>query len=250
MVIEFAAARASTSGIPPVLAHLHDRFVLLTSGRRTALPRHRTLRAVLDWSYELLPEAEQSLLRHLAIFSGGFTVEAAAAVVNDGTGDPASVMDGVGNLVTKSLVTLDRDAASRWYLLETTRVYGLEKLDDSGEARQAARRQAEFCLALFAPFGTEAQLQAALAVLARYRFEIDNLRAVLNWAFSPGGDAVLGVRLAATAADFWAAASLVPEACERAGKALAQIGDAAATHCEMVLRCSFGTSLLYTSGDG
>ncbi|WP_158932376.1 winged helix-turn-helix domain-containing protein [Acidisphaera sp. S103] len=248
LAIEFAAARASTSGILPVLANLHERFVLLTSGRRTALPRHRTLRAVLDWSYELLPAAEQSLLRHLAIFSGGFTVEAAAAVLNDGAGDPAFVIEAIGNLVSKSLVTLDRDAALRWHLLETTRVYGLEKLEGGGETEQAARRQAEFCLALFAPFGTAAQLPAALADLPRYRVEVDNLRAALNWAFSPGGNAALGVRLAATAADFWVAASLVPEGCERAGKALAQIGDAAGTRYEMALRCNLGTSLLYTRG--
>ena len=248
LAIEFAAARASMLGIQPVLARLDDRFALLTSGRRTALPRHRTLRAVLDWSYELLPESEQRLLRHLAIFSGGFTVEAAAAVVNDGAGDPASVVNDVGDLVTKSLVTLDREAASRWYLLETTRVYGLEKLEDSGEASHAARRQAEFCLALFAPFGTERRLQAALDDLGRYRVEIDNLRAALNWAFSSSGDVALGVTLAASTTDFWTAASLVPEACEWAGKALAQIGDAAGTRHEMVLRYSFGTSLLLTSG--
>jgi non-specific serine/threonine protein kinase len=248
LAIEFAAARASTFGIQPVLAHLHDRFALLTTGRRTALPRHRTLRAVLDWSYEFLPEAEQRLLRHLSIFSGGFTVEAAAAVVNDDGSDPTSVINGIGDLVSKSLVTLDRETASRWYLLETTRVYGREKLEDSDEARQAARRHAEFCLTLIAPFGTEGQLQAALDDLQRYRVEVDNLRAALNWAFSSTGDAALGVGIAAAATDFWTAASLVPEACEWAAKALARIGDAAGTRREMVLRYSFGTSLLLTRG--
>ena len=111
LAIEFAAAHASTFGIQQVAAGLHDRFALLTRGRRTALPRHRTLRGVLDWSYELLPEAEQRLLRHLAIFSGGFTVEAAAAVVSDGVADRSSVMEGIANLVAKSLVVLDRDTA-------------------------------------------------------------------------------------------------------------------------------------------
>ena len=248
LAIEFAAASAATLGIAVVAAGLRDRFALLTSGRRTALPRHRTLRAVLDWSYELLPEAEQRLLRHLAIFSGGFTVEAAAAVVSDGAGDAASVVKGIADLVAKSLVTLDREAASRWYLLETTRVYGLEKLVDSGEAWQAARRHAAFCLAFFAPFGTEGQLQAAIDELERYRTEVDNLRAALNWAFSNEGDVVLGVALAAAAADFWAAASLLTEACEWAGKALAQIGGAAGTRNRIVLQCSFGTAQLLTKG--
>ena len=149
LAIEFAAAHASTFGLQQVAAGLHDRFALLTRGRRTALPRHRTLRGVLDWSYELLSEAEQHLLRHLAIFSGGFTVDAAAAVVNDGVVDPSSVMEGIANLVAKSLVVLDRDTASRWYLLETIRAYALEKLAGHGERERAARRHAAYFRDLF-----------------------------------------------------------------------------------------------------
>ena len=149
LAIEFAAAHASTFGLQQVAAGLHDRFALLTRGRRTALPRHRTLRGVLDWSYELLSEAEQHLLRHLAVFSGGFTVDAAAAVVNDGAVDPSSVMDGLANLVAKSLVVLDRDTASRWYLLETIRAYALEKLARQGEAESAAQRHATYFRDLF-----------------------------------------------------------------------------------------------------
>ena len=248
LAIEFAAASAAAVGIASVAQGLGDRFALLTRGRRTALARQRTLRATLDWSYQLLPEAEQRLLRHLAIFSGGFTVEAAAAVVNDDAEDASSAVEGIANLVTKSLVTLDRDAASRWYLLETTRVYGLEKLAYSGETADAARRHAAFCLAFFAPFGTAGQLQAAIEELERYRTEVDNLRAALNWAFSSGGDAALGVALAAAAADFWAAASLLPEACEWAEKALARIGDAAGARHRIVLQCSFGTARLLTKG--
>jgi predicted ATPase/DNA-binding winged helix-turn-helix (wHTH) protein len=140
LAIEFAAAHASTFGVRPVAAGLHDRFALLTRGRRTALPRHRTLRAVLDWSYGLLSQAEQRLLRHLAIFSGGFTAEAAAATVKDGVADTSFVMNGIANLVAKSLVVLDRDTAARWYLLETIRAYALEKLGEHGERYGAASR--------------------------------------------------------------------------------------------------------------
>jgi non-specific serine/threonine protein kinase len=248
LAIEFAAARAGTLGAQSVLAHLNDRFTILTSGRRTALPRHRTLRAVLDWSYELLPETEQRLLTHLAVFAGGFTVEAIVTVANGGSADRASVLESISNLVAKSMVTLDRDTDSRWHLLETTRVYGLGKLADSGETWQAARRQAEYCLALFAPIGSAGQLQAALDDFERFRVEVDNLRAALNWAFSPGGDGDLGVALAATVTDFWIAASLVPEALEWAGKALARIGNLADTRHEMALQFSLGTSLLLLKG--
>jgi predicted ATPase len=101
----------------------------LTSGRRTAVPRHRTLRAMLDWSYELLAEPERLLFCRLAIFSGGFTLDAATAVMPDSGLDPSGVMDGIANLVIKSLVALDqRVDSARWYLLETVRAYALEKL--------------------------------------------------------------------------------------------------------------------------
>ena len=203
LAIEFAAARASTSGIGSIIAHLHDRFALLTNGRRTALPRHRTLRAVLDWSYGLLPAAEQRLLCHLAIFSGGFTVEAAAAVVNDGGAQHSIVLECIANLVTKSLVTVDRDAPSRWYLLETIRAYALEKLTADGERDRAERRRATYFRDRYSPRSVS-EISAGVSVderTDRLR-EIDNVRSVLDWCFSAGGDTAVGVDLAAFNADW------------------------------------------------
>jgi predicted ATPase len=194
LAIEFAAAQVSAFGIQQVAAGLHDRFALLTRGRRTALPRHRTLRAALDWSYELLSETEQRLLRHLAVFSGGFTVAAAAAVVNEGGAAP-SVIEDLADLVTKSLVALDRDTGSRWYLLETTRAYALEKLAGHCEHDRAARRHAMYFRDLFprSPLATSVSASAdERAALVR---EIDNVRAALDWCFSAVGDMVLGVDL-------------------------------------------------------
>jgi non-specific serine/threonine protein kinase len=246
LAIEFAAARAATLGIQQVAGRLDDRFALLTGGRRTALPRHQTLRATLDWSYELLPEAERRLLRHLAIFPAGFTLEAATAVARE---TESNVALGTSNLVSKSLVTLDgSEAARRWRLLETVRVYSFEKLAESGEHGQAMPRLTEFYLALFAPFAIESRLQAAIDDLSRYRLEVGNLRAALNWAFSPGGDTALGIELAATASDFWVAVSLVAESRDWAEKALAELGEGAGTRSEMVLRCSLGLALIYTQG--
>ena len=245
LAIEFAAARAATLGIQQVAGRLDDRFALLTGGRRTALPRHQTLRATLDWSYELLPETERRLLRHLAIFPAGFTLEAATAVMGD---TESGVALGISNLVSKSLASLDgSEAAPRWRLLETVRAYSHEKLAESGAYGQALRRLAEFCRGLFAPFANESELQAAIDDLGRYSREVDNLRATLNWAFSAGGDAALGVDLAATASDFWIAASLATECCDWAGKALAQSGGAGA-RSEMILQCSLGIALIYTQG--
>src|SRR5262249_16020974 len=141
LAIEFAAARAATLGVQEVAGRLSDRFALLAGGWRTALPRHQTLRATLDWSYELLPEPHRRLLRRLATFPAGFTLDAAAAVMSD---RPSEVATGISHLVSKSLVTMEVSASSRWRLLETIRAYALEKLAASGELEQAARRHAEF----------------------------------------------------------------------------------------------------------
>ncbi len=248
LAIEFAAARAAMLGVPQVTADLRNRFSLLTRGRRKALPRHRTLRAVLDWSHDLLTGAERLLLRRLGIFPGGFTLEAVAGIMTDTALDAPAVTDGVASLVAKSLIMFEKsETGTRWTLLETTRAYAFERLAEAGEVGQTAKLHAEFYLALFTPFGAEGQLQAAIDELGRYQVEVDNLRAALEWAFSPDGDPTLGIALTAAAADFWAAASLMPEACEWAGKALAQLGDTG-TRCEMVLQCSFGISLLFTRG--
>ncbi len=246
LAIEFAAARAATLGIQGVAAHLDDRFALLTSGRRTALPRHRTLRATLDWSYELLPAEERALLLRLAVFPAGFTLEAVTAISDD---TEALVVQGISSLVSKSLVTLDRSEASqRWRLLETVRAYALEKFVGMPEHQPTLRRHAEFYLALFAPFATESLQQAAIDEFDSYRRETDNLRAALNWALSPRGDPGLGVALAATATDFWIGLSLVTESCEWAGKALAHVGAGTAPRHEMMLQCGRGIALVYTEG--
>ncbi len=107
LAIEFAAARVATLGLQQTADLLGDRFSLLTAGRRTALPRHQTLRAALDWSYELLPEAERILLRRLAICAGEFTLEAATAVMGDAGVTTATVAEGIASLAAKSLVSLD-----------------------------------------------------------------------------------------------------------------------------------------------
>jgi predicted ATPase/DNA-binding winged helix-turn-helix (wHTH) protein len=135
LAIEFAAARAATLGVSYVASHLENRFGLLTSGRRTAPQRHRTLRASIDWSYHHLPEIEQSLLGRLAIFDADFSLEAVTAVMN-GAGYPESaVLEGIANLVAKSFVVLNRSLSSdRWELPETIRAYALEKLVEGGEA--------------------------------------------------------------------------------------------------------------------
>jgi predicted ATPase len=200
LAIELAASRAAVLGVEEVATHLDDRFRILTGGRRTALPRHQTLRATLDWSYELLSEAERAILRRLAIFAGVFRLEAASAVVTSPEIARADVVDGIANLVAKSLVTgVGGGTVAKYRLLDTMRAYGLERLSESGECHWLARRHAEHYRDLLERAETERENRPVVAWLAEHAAEIDNLRAALDWAFSPGGDAQIGIALTTAA---------------------------------------------------
>jgi predicted ATPase/DNA-binding winged helix-turn-helix (wHTH) protein len=246
LAIEFAAAHAATVGIQQVAAGLHDRFALLTRGRRTAVPRHRTLRGVLDWSYELLSEAERFLLRHLAVFSGGFTIDAAAAVANDEVIDRSSVMEGIANLIAKSLVALDRDTASRWYLLETIRAYALEKLCGHGERDRAAQRHAMYFRDLLSRSASVSDASSSAVERTDRVREIDNVRAALSWCFSPGGTYALGVELTVAAVPIWMQMSLVLECRTGVQRALAvsPVGASDAASLRMKLLGALAGTLL------
>jgi predicted ATPase len=198
LAIEFAAARAAVLGSELVLSRLDERFGLLAGGPRTALPRHQTLRAALDWSYDLLPEPERCLLRRLGIFAAGFTLEAANAVMSDQGYTATVLLEQIANLAAKSLVTLDGSTPTgRWRLLETIRAYALEILAESGETEQIARRCAEYFRDLVQPVMHGSQVLPTAEDMARYGREIDNVRAALDWSFSPVGDAAIGVVLTA-----------------------------------------------------
>src|SRR5712672_3451965 len=203
LAIEFAAPRVEVLGVEGLAAGLDHSLPLLTARRRTAMPRHRTMRAVIDWSYGLLSEDEQLFLRALGIFAGGFTVEAAAAIAAGGANTRVDAMDRLADQVAKSLVVADVGGARpRFRLLDTTRAYAIEKLDGSGERERVACRHAEYYRNLFERAEGEAPVRPADEWLADYTREIDNLRAALDWAFSPGGDTSVGVALTAAAVPF------------------------------------------------
>src|SRR6266850_2848054 len=156
LAIELAATRIVGFGVDGVAARLDDRFRLLTGGRRTALPRHQTMRATLDWSYELLPEPERLVLRRLAAFVSDFTAAAASLVAAGGEIAALEVVLSLANLVTKSLVTVEVGSVTAYYRLhETTRGYALEKLAESGEFELVARRHANYYRDLFDRAETE-----------------------------------------------------------------------------------------------
>jgi len=249
LAIELAAARADAFGIEDLAARLDDRFTLLTRGRRTALPRHQTLRATLDWSYELLTEAQRVVLGRLAIFAGGFTLQDARSIAADDQIAASEVVDCVANLVLKSLVTADSGGANiRYRLLETTRAYALEKLVQAGEFDAAARRHARRYLDLFEGAEAEAETRPTDEWLADFVPMIDNVRAALDWTFSPGGDASTGMALTAAAVPLWMHLSLMEECRDRVERALAAIASAVDrdARSEMQLHAAFAASLMYT----
>jgi predicted ATPase len=150
LAIELAAARAATLGIDALAALLADRFQVLTGGRRTALPRHQTLRATLAWSYGLLAEPERVALRRLAVFAGVFDLNAAGIVGSSDQISPPDVIEALVGLVAKSLVSAEiNDGPACYRLLDTTRAYAFEKLNESGELALVARRHAEYYRDLF-----------------------------------------------------------------------------------------------------
>ena len=251
LAIELAAARASALGIEELAARLEDRFGLLTGGRRTALPRHQTLRATLDWSHALLPESERVILRRLAAFAGSFSLRAAGAVAASPELVPSQIIDGLSSLVAKSLVTAELGGQfTRYRLLDMTRAYAVEKLGESGERETLARRHAEYYRDVFERAEAEWNTRPTAEWLADYGPRIDNLRVALDWAFSPGGDVSLGVALTAAAVPLWMQLSLLEECRDRTEQALAALANGADrdTHREMQLHAGLGAALMITRG--
>src|SRR5262249_37815413 len=230
LAIELAAGRVDAFGVKGLAAHLDDRFRLLMRGRRTALPRHRTLSATLDWSYEALPEQERVILRRLGVFAGAFTIEAAASIVADPEVRTSSIIEPVANLVAKSLVVAEVGGVDvRYRLLDTTRAYARQKLEDCDELETFARHHAEFYLKLFERAETERQKIRAAEWLAAYGYQIDNLRSALSWAFSPRGDVALSAALTLAAVPLWFQLSLINECRESVPRALAACRSASNT---------------------
>ena len=247
LAIEFAAARAATLDLRSVLAGLAARFDLLTGGRRTALPQHQTLRAALDWSYNLLTPGEKELFRALGVFRSGFSLEAAVAVAG-GARNPSAVMEGIANLVEKSLLGFDGPAGSnRWRFLETTRAYAFEELTESEQAGPTARRHAEFFRELIVP---TSGIQFTSEKVARFGREIDNVRAALDWAFSPEGDAATGIVLTAAYVPIWFNVMLMVECADRVERALEMLKPELniSVSLRAQLHVTLGFALLNTDG--
>ncbi|UGQ13094.1 winged helix-turn-helix domain-containing protein [Yinghuangia sp. ASG 101] len=217
LAVELAAARLRTLPLDEIGARLDDRFRLLSRGNRSAAPRHRTLRAVVEWSWELLDASEQELARRLTVFVGGATIEAAARVCGLSDGDAVELL---ADLADKSLI---EGHAGRYRMSETVRLYGSERLEEAGERERFRRAHADYFLDLAQRAEPRLRTGDQLLWLDRLRAEHTNLRAALRWAVT--ADPALGLRLGAALTWYWWLRGLRREASGPAGELIAAVGD-------------------------
>ncbi|MFC5814740.1 BTAD domain-containing putative transcriptional regulator [Nonomuraea harbinensis] len=202
LAIELAAARLRTMSVDQLARGLDDRFRLLTSGSRTALPRHKTLRAVVDWSWDLLSEAERRVLRRLSVFSGGASLEAAVRVCGDESSGGEQVFDVLTALIEKSLLLADGGGAMRYRMLDTIREYAAYRLAEAGETEPARRAHLAYFTELAETADPHLRRAGQLEWLATLDAEHDNITAALRRAIA-GGWAQESMRLVAAAGYFW-----------------------------------------------
>lgn len=247
LAIELVAAQVGFFGLAGLLAKLDDHLSLPTLGLRTALPRHQTLRATLEWSYRLLSEAEQRVLRRLSVFRERFGLQAAEQVAQDAD---ESVAHAVMGLVNKSLVVADALEDSVHYrLLETTRSYARELLQRDADHAEIGRRHCLVCLHAAATAASELDTMLPQRWRDRHGRKVDDVRAALAWAFGAQGDAHLGARLAAGSPELWFGLWLVQEYQARLALALERLPPQdAGSPLEMQLALEFAQSTVALRG--
>jgi predicted ATPase len=251
LAIELAAGQVAALGLKNTVARLVSRLELLRLSHRTAVPRHRTLKATLDWSYNLLSDGERIVLRRIAPFVGHFTLEGARYVAGElgvGTGE---ICDAVAGLVEKSLIATRIDETHAQYrLLDTTRAYALEKLEEHAEIEVVFRRYAEYVAEYL-----ESQKEVLSALpgaerVSAYSDQLSNVRAALEWSFGPHGDDETATRLAATSAQVPLELSLLIECQAWAERAMARLGNPYRnSRRAMEISASLSLALMHTEGN-
>jgi predicted ATPase/DNA-binding CsgD family transcriptional regulator len=247
LAIELAAARVKVLSIPDIARRLNERFAILTSDGRTGLPRHKTLRALIDWSYELLSPLEQLLFNRLGVFAGGFDLATVAAICGDGI-DEVEILDLVASLADKSLVVAETQRKStRYRLLETTRAYALEKLGTT-EREQLARRHAEYFRDVTEALYRRRGAGSTREWIADAEVDLDNYRAALNWALADAHDVAIGASIAGALEQLWFEDNLEAEG--RHWIRLAQAGIDEPNQPQLAARLWAASSWLYEAQRG
>jgi len=243
LAIELAAARVKVLSPSSLLIRLASRLQLLTGGARDLPQRQQTLRAAIDWSYDLLDAAEQKLFRRLSVFAGGCTLEGAEAVCNTRGDIDLDLLDAMASMVDKSLAQQVEQAKgeSRFAMLETIREYALEKLEASKEGALTKRAHAAYCLVLVEEEATEQSGAEGAEWLERFASEHDNFRAALEW-LTETGDAEWGLRLGTALFRYWEIREYLAEGRDRLGRLLKLEGASAPTKLRM--RALFAAGVL------
>jgi predicted ATPase/class 3 adenylate cyclase len=214
LAIELAASRVKVLAVDQIADRLDDRFQLLSGGSRTAMPRHRTLRAVMDWSYDLLTPAEAAVLRGLAVFSGGCTLEAAEAVCSHSVAAPHQVLDILSRLVDKSLVIVEEDGReARYRMLEIVSQYALDRLVEANEASAARARHAAWVLQMLERAEPNLHGPEQALWMDRLDVEYDNARGAMEWAIDRG-DGETALRIGCYLWWFWIVRGSTTEGCD------------------------------------
>jgi predicted ATPase/DNA-binding winged helix-turn-helix (wHTH) protein len=252
LAIELAAARVDLFGVDGLASRLSDCFSILTKGRRTALPRHQTLRATLDWSFELLSDAEKLVLPRLATLIGEFTMESAIALGSGTEHAPADLVDTITGLIEKSLVATDLSSnVVHYHLLSTTRAYALEKLGLNGEADVMFQCHAVYFKGLARQAETDLETLPAARWLSIYGSSIDDMRTAIDWSLSDMGEPSIGLDIVIATAPLWFQLSLMDEYRERLQHTLEYIARSPATDLarEVRLRIALGHAVWYSTND-
>lgn len=251
LAIELAAGRAAVLGVRNTVARLGSRLDLLKFGRRTANPRHQTLKATLDWSHDHLSEAERVVLRRVAIFVGHFSLEALFAVAEQGGVERSEIASAVENLVNKSLIVAWPSYRRMLYrLLDTTRSYALEKLAACGEHNSIAARHASYLSrSLEDDRGNFFDLEPGQSLAGAMQHHLGDVRAALEWSFGPDGNDGAAIRMAAAAAQSFLARSLFVECRDWMEKAIGRITADRDPRDQMEIHASLALSLMFTAGN-
>ncbi|NCE88311.1 winged helix-turn-helix domain-containing protein [Pseudomonas sp. Q1] len=251
LAIELAAAHVNSLGLSELLKQLQGSFRLYAQGGQTTLGRHQTLRATLDCSFELLTPCEQISLRRLSVFRGSFTLEAAATVIVGEHLEPHAVLGAITQLVAKSLLNVEVGDEQVFYrLLDTTRSYALEKLDQANDLQGTLQRHAESCLALMHQAGNDWEQVQTEVWIERYARHLEDIRAALDWGFNAQGPQALAIQLASVSTPLWQELSLLKEHGVYVRKALAllQLTPAPCPRLKTALNLALGSACYHTQG--
>jgi predicted ATPase/DNA-binding winged helix-turn-helix (wHTH) protein len=251
LAIELAAGQAAALGIKSTVALLASRMGLLRLSHRTAVPRHRTLKATLDWSYDLLSDGERIVLRRISPFLGYFTLEGVRYVAGELGVGIGEIFDAIAGLVEKSLIATRIDETQAQYrMLNTTRAYALEKLEEHAEVGVVLRRHAEYVAEQLEPERTNLSDLPRAERLAIYSGQLSNVRAALEWSFGPRGDAEIATRLAVPATQLLLELSLLTECQLWSERAIALLGSQHPdSRREMGICATLPFALMYTEGN-